>query len=341
MLMAEAQAYFRTAFAAGRLAHAYIIVGPPRGAAADFATFAMQLVACKGGGASPCGQCDSCRQIAARTFPDAFWLRPMKKSRVISVDQMRRGPPGTDNKIPPPYFIPWLNETALLGGWKFGVIEFADRLNNAAANALLKTLEEPPPQTLLLLLTDAPQALLPTITSRCESIALSSPPAELEPKYFEPLLGLLSSIGATGPFAANAYSQKALAILEEMRGEAEEEAKAEAADTEDEGVNVDKDEEEARVTALYRQKRSLLIVTIQRWLRDLLAVAAAGADAPIHYAAYADIIRERAARIPLATAIANVEAVESLAAQLEERNLPDAMVFPYWFDRIDFGARRK
>lgn len=340
MLATEAQNYFRTAFAAGRLAHAYIVVGPPRGEAADFATFAMRLVTCREPDA-PCGHCDGCRQIASRTFPDAFWLRPMKKSRVISVDQMRRGPPGSENKIPPPYFIPWLNETALLGGWKFGVIEFADRMNQAAANALLKTLEEPPPQTLLLLLTDAPQALLPTIVSRCETIALSSPPAELEPKHLEPLLELLSSIDATGPFAANAYAQKVLAILAEMRAEAEAEAKAEAADTEDEGVNIDKDEEEARITALYRQRRSLLVATIQRWLRDLLAVVAAGDAAPIHYSAYAGAIRERAANVPLAAAIANVEAVESLATQLEERNLADAMVFPYWLDRIDFGAMRK
>ncbi|MBR0056676.1 MAG: hypothetical protein IJP66_05045 [Kiritimatiellae bacterium] len=337
MLISEAQNFFRVAAAAGRLAHAYIVVGPPRGAAGDFARFAMRLVSCREP-SPPCGHCDACRQIDSRTFPDAFWLSPMKTSRVISVDQMRRGPPERKNPFDPPYFIPWLNETSLRGGWKFGIIEFADRMNGAAANALLKTLEEPPPLTMLLLLTDAPQALLPTISSRCETLALSAPPAELPPEYLNPLLSLLSSIDAAGPFASSAYAQKILAILADMNAAAEAEARAESAETEDDGLAIDKDEEKARVSAIYRQKRSLLVETIQRWLRDLLAVAAGGPDAPIHYRDHADAIRERAARIPLANALANIEAVQNLFAQLEERNLPDSAVFPYWFDRIDFGT---
>lgn len=340
MLIPEAQRYFRHAVASGRMAHAYIVIGPPRGEAANFATFAMQLVACREPNA-PCGDCPACRQIAARTYPDAFWLRPMKKSRIISVDQMREGPPGHHNDFDPPYFLPWLNETSLMGGWKFGVIEYADRMQAPAANALLKTLEEPPAETLILLLTDTPQALLPTIVSRCEEISLSVPPPELEDKYFRPLMELLSSVKRQGAFAANAYSQKILAILAEMREDAEREADEAADDTEEGGVSIDKDEENALATALYRQKRALLIVTIQRWLRDILALSAAGDGAPVHYGAYADTLRERAARVPLANALANIEAVESLAGQLESRNLADAAVFPYWLDRIDFGGPTK
>ena len=339
MLISEAKNYFRTAFAAGRLAHAYIVVGPPHGEAADFATFAMQLATCKAGRDAPCGHCDACRQIASHIFADTFWLRPMKKSRIISVQQMRQGT--TENKIPPPYFIPWLNETSLLGGWKFGIIESADRMNSAAANALLKTLEEPPPETLLLLLTDAPQALLPTIISRCETISLSTPPQELEEKYFDPLMELLSSMEFSGPFAANAYSQRILAILAEMREDAEKEASAEADESAEDGLDVDGDEEDARVSAIYRQKRSLLVTTLQRWLRDIMAASAAGEAAPLHYPKFASAIRERAARVPLASALANIEAVENLSVQLEERNIPDSAGFPYWLDRIDFGAPRK
>ncbi|MBR3086321.1 MAG: hypothetical protein IKH04_07950 [Kiritimatiellae bacterium] len=340
MLVSEARDFLRHAKASGRMAHAYTIVAPPRAEGADFAKFAMKLLACRGENA-PCGECAACRQIDSGAFPDAFWLRPAKKSRIISVDQMRRGPPEHRNDFDPPYFLTWLGETALLGGWKFGIIEFADRMNEAASNALLKTLEEPPPETLMLLLTDTPQALLPTIVSRCEEVALTLPPAELEARHFEPLMALLSSMDYRGPFAAHAYSQAILAILAKMQAEAEEEAGNEADATEEGGVKVDKDEEKAIVASLYRQKRSVLVATLQRWLRDILAIAAAGDAAPIHYSQFADSLRERASRIPLSAALANIEAVEELSIQLEARNLPDSTVFPYWLDRIDFGGSSK
>lgn len=340
MLISEARDFLRHAKASGRMAHAYTIVAPPRAEGADFAKFAMKLLACHADNA-PCGECDSCRQIDSGSFPDAFWLRPAKKSRIISVDQMRRGPPERHNDFDPPYFLTWLGETALLGGWKFGVIEFADRMNEAASNALLKTLEEPPPETLLLLLTDTPQALLPTIVSRCEELALTLPPAELEPRHFEPLMALLSSMDYHGPLAAHAYSQAILAILAKMQAEAEEEVGSEADATEDGGVKMDKDEEKAIVAARYRQKRFLLVATLQRWLRDILAIAAAGDSAPLHYSQFADSLRERASRIPLSVAMANIEAIEELFIQLESRNIADSTVFPYWLDRIDFGGSSK
>lgn len=81
----------------------------------------------------------------------------------------------------PPYLLPWLSDTAFAGGWKVVVLAGADRLTNEAANAFLKMLEEPPPKTLILLLTDAPQALLPTIRSRCQRIDLDEPPSWTSP----------------------------------------------------------------------------------------------------------------------------------------------------------------
>lgn len=338
MLIEEAKRLFKSAFAAGRLSHAYIVVGPPRGAAAGFATFAMQMLVCEGL-EKPCGICEACKKIAEQKFPDVMWLRPMKKSRVISVDQMRRGPPDTKNDIPPPYFLTWLSETSMLGGWKFGVVEYADRMNTSAQNALLKTLEEPPADTMLLLLTDKPQMLLPTIISRCGMVTLSSPPQELDEKYRVPLLELLSTIREGGAFAAYAYSQKILAMLAEMQKEAEQEAKAEAAKSEESGIDVESDEKKERESALYRQKRSLLVETIQRWLRDLLAVVAAGKEAPVHYAEYREALATQASKVTLSAALANIEAVESLYTQLEARNMADSAIFPYWLDRIDFGVR--
>ena len=81
-------------------------------------------------------------------------IEPEKKSRVIAVDAVR----ALNHRI---------QTSSFAGGWKVAVIKYADRLNDQAANAFLKTLEEPPARTLLLLLTDAPQSLLPTVVSRC------------------------------------------------------------------------------------------------------------------------------------------------------------------------------
>ena len=65
-----------------------------------------------------------------------------------------------------------METTAFSGGWKVGIIVGADRMQNAAANAFLKSLEEPPPKTLYLMLTDQPDAILPTIVSRSQRIDL-------------------------------------------------------------------------------------------------------------------------------------------------------------------------
>jgi DNA polymerase-3 subunit delta' len=88
------------------------------------------------------------------THPDFFWIRPAKKMRQIGVDAMRE-------------LIRGLQHSSRMGGCKVAIIHEADRMNTAAANAFLKTLEEPPPQTHLILITERPYALMETIRSRC------------------------------------------------------------------------------------------------------------------------------------------------------------------------------
>lgn len=332
MLLEDAKALARHAFASGRLAHAYMLVGSPRGIAVEMAVFMLQLLACQAENA-PCGHCDVCRQIAARTWCDNLWVYPMKKSRVISVDQMRRG--SGENKIPPPYLLPWLSESSFAGGWKAAVLAGADRMNEAAANAFLKMLEEPPPRTLLLLLTDAPQLLLPTIRSRCQHFDLSEPPVELPEPWHEEVLSILKSEEQTGPLAATSMAMRLQSVLAEMRAAAEKEAEAEL--SEETGVEVESDEQEAHISALYRESRSLLILTLQRWFRDLLVLRAGGDASTVHYQAYLDTLSRRAKRLTLSQALANLDGIDSLARQLE-RSIPEATVLPYWLDRMTLGA---
>ncbi len=317
---------------AGRLAHAYLVVGSPRGDAADLATHVAQKLCCPAAEA-PCGQCDTCRQIAAKTWCDTLWVYPMKKSRVISVDQMRDSP---GNKMSPPYLIPWLTETSFTGGWKVAVLAGADRMNEAAANAFLKVLEEPPAQTLIFLLTDAPQQLLPTIRSRCQRIDLAEPPVELPEPHRTRILAALAGMRSSGPLAASALAAKLVAVLNELKASVEGEVSREI-DAESDELDVEKDEIEARVSARYREYRALFMLALQRWLRDLLVLCAGGDEASLNYPEYVETLRARARNLTLSQALSNIGYAEGIARQAE-RTLPESAILAYWLDRMSLGA---
>ena len=136
----------RQAFAAGRPANGYIVLGPVRSEGTQLAEWLGRHLL----GDLP--------TVAEHTHPDMPWFEPVKKSRVIDVETMKE-------KI-----LPFLQQTSLSGGWKIAVIVSADRMNSAAANAFLKTLEEPAPKTVSLLLADSPDDFLPTVVSRCQVI---------------------------------------------------------------------------------------------------------------------------------------------------------------------------
>ena len=316
----------------GRLAHAYLVAGSPRGDAAGLATHMAQKLSCREANA-PCGECDVCRQIAAKTWCDTLWVYPMKKSRVISVDQMRDSP---GNPMPPPYLIPWLGETSFSGGWKVAVIAGADRLNEAAANAFLKVLEEPPAKTLILLLSDAPQQLLPTIRSRCQRIDIAESAAELPEPYRSRILAALAGARSTGPLAAAALAAKLSSVMNAVKDSVEGEVKGEV-DAESDEIDQDKNEIEARVSSRYREYRALFMTALQRWFRDLLILRAGGDESSLCYPEYIDTLRARARNITLSQALANIGYVEDVARQAD-KTLPESTVLAYWLDRMSLGT---
>ncbi|MAP22410.1 MAG: DNA polymerase III subunit delta' [Alteromonadaceae bacterium] len=106
-----------------------------------------------------CGQCQSCKLVSAGTHPDHHVLESEKQ---LGVDAIRSG-------------IAKLNSTAQIGRHKVLLIPVADKMTEAASNALLKTLEEPTDNTYLILITSNLNALLPTILSRCEKHQLALP----------------------------------------------------------------------------------------------------------------------------------------------------------------------
>ena len=101
--------------------------------------------------------------------PDLFTLRPAKKARFINVGKRGAEEPNTMRHL-----IRELNQSSNQGGYKVAVVYEADRMRAAAGNAFLKTLEEPPPQTVILLLSTRPYELIETIRSRCFQFKIPS-----------------------------------------------------------------------------------------------------------------------------------------------------------------------
>lgn len=165
--------FLNKSVASGRLAHAYLFAGPAhlgkRLAALEFAKTLQCLdnVVDSGDKASYfeyCEECASCRQINNSSHPDVLVVEPIKeeikgktKEKEISIEQIRQ----VRQKI---------GLFAYYGQYKIVIIAQAEKMSGEAANALLKTLEEPPDKTIIILISSAPKGLLPTIISRCLSI---------------------------------------------------------------------------------------------------------------------------------------------------------------------------
>jgi len=152
----------RRALQAGRLPHALLIHESP-GAGGDWlAAWCAQLVLCAHPARAPCGECAQCRRVAQGGHPDLMWARPEEEGKALRIEQVRE-------------LSAELALTSHGGGYKVGVLSPADALNRFAANALLKTLEEPPARTLLVLVATQPSRLPPTILSRCQRLRVRSP----------------------------------------------------------------------------------------------------------------------------------------------------------------------
>ena len=302
------------AIALGRPANGYLVVGSIRGQAMEFAERILSDV---------CGGL-----VRERANPDVHWLLPAKKTRIISVDMMR------ERLVDP------ISRTSFSGGWKAGVIVGADRLNDSSGNAFLKTLEEPPPRTLFLLLTELPEQVLTTVVSRCQRIDLDDARSrKLSEPHFSQVLDALSAPGSSGAASRMALAARLAAVLAELKSEAGEEIEASIADARKNGPGeeVSKDEFEAMVLSLYIERRADFMRLVVSWFRDIMAVALAGDDAPLANEPRRHAIVACAARLTPAVAFRNVEAVDALF-RMFGRNMPEEPALAAFVQRLSFEA---
>ena len=153
-----------------RMAHAYLLVTSNPDYRAEFPLLLAALRVCEqilpeGG---PCLQCSECRQLLGGIYPDYHILSPTSKAREIVIGK-DSGDPDTLRWFESQFHL----SSVSASGWKVGVIQEADTMNESAQNAFLKTLEEPPGKCLFILTTGRPSALLPTIRSRCQPLILT------------------------------------------------------------------------------------------------------------------------------------------------------------------------
>ena len=251
--------YLRSAQERDRLAHAYLITGPSGSGKRRLAGMIAGLV----NGAAP-------EKVFAGAAADVHLASPESKSRRIAIDQIRT-------------LEHALQMRSNSGGRKVAIISDADRMGSQAANAFLKTLEEPPNNSLLLLLSSIPEVLPDTIISRCLTLQLAAPnDVELSTEEHE-LLELLQSVAveksAAGVHLAYQLAQGLQRLLGRMRAAIVEEnaasSKAEEAhykQTTDARNWLESREEhfKALTESVYLQRRAELVEILFRWWADVL-----------------------------------------------------------------------
>jgi len=157
--------HMQNALATKNISHAYIINGEKNSGKEFIAKIFAMAMQCEKGGTDPCMECHSCKQAAGQNHPDIISVTH-EKPNTIRVDDIREQV-NADILIKP-----------YQGPKKIYIINEAEKMNAAAQNAILKTLEEPPEYGVIILLTSNIEAMLPTILSRC--IVLNMKPADDE-----------------------------------------------------------------------------------------------------------------------------------------------------------------
>lgn len=254
---ATAVEHLRRAHKQNRLAHAYLITGPVGSGKRNVASELARIV---NGGAM--------ENVVASRVPGIFVAEPESKSRRIVIEQIRE-------------LEHSLQMQAGNGRRKIAIISEADRLQPQAANAFLKTLEEPPKNSLLLLLTALPETLPDTIVSRCIAIPLSpgatEEPAEEITAMVE-LLGQAANEKVWNVQIGYRLAQGILRLLADIREEIKAKTNAALKDEEaryrhaTDGAWLDDREEyyKALSESLYLQRRAAVIEILFQWWSDAL-----------------------------------------------------------------------
>lgn len=156
--------------------HALMLSGPQGIGKRHLAQALAQRVLClTPASGTACGKCRVCELLKAGSHPDFMRLEPEEPGKAIRIDEVRA-------------LTQTLGQTAQQGGYKVVIVDPAEAMNVNAANALLKSLEEPAANTLLILISHSPSLVMPTIRSRCQIHLLPLPSADQVLSWLTPLM---------------------------------------------------------------------------------------------------------------------------------------------------------
>ena len=266
----------------GRLAHAYLMTGPDLEVLETAARLLAKTLNCEtpprrsstGLGLDSCDACPTCRKIDQDNHPDVHTVRPESKTRIITIDQMR-------------HLMQTIQLKPSQSRWKVASIVAADRLNEQAANAFLKTLEEPPGDSVLILLSTDPQRLLETILSRCLRLNFSGEWGPAQEPATRAWLKEFSQLAAQGSrtllsryLLLSVFLNRLSALRETIAGHLT--ARSPLSHHEDVDPHLKEkweDELTAAIEADYRYQRQRMLTGLQWWFRDVwLSTLQAGGE---------------------------------------------------------------
>jgi DNA polymerase III subunit delta' len=306
-----------------RLGHAYLFSGDNLEHLELVARTLAKTLNCeecrsRAGAPDSCDRCLSCRKIDASTHPDVQWVRPESKSRVIVIDQMRE-----------------LMQTIFLkpteAEYKVAVIAGADRLNSQAANAFLKTLEEPPARSILILLSTEPGRILETILSRCLRLSFGGESKRFQDEGFIAWLKQFSetAVAERGSLLSryrllSVLLNRLAALKETVDTDLSARSPLEKYDDLDPKLRERwEDELTAAIEAEYRRQRADLLTGLQFWLRDVW-LQTLGSGELLAFPALKQPTEALASRIDAPAACGNLRVMERLQRQLNS-NVQEAL----------------
>ncbi|HYT92887.1 MAG TPA: DNA polymerase III subunit delta' [Gemmataceae bacterium] len=263
---------FERAVRRGRLAHAYLFAGPPGVGKRLFARELARALLCEGKAHGPqpvglnaCDHCTACALVDANTHPDFFAVARPEGSNELPIEVMRELCRG-------------FALTSSRGRGKVCVLDDADDLNDASANCFLKTLEEPPPRSVFILVGTGSERQLPTIVSRCQVVRFAPLPEATVTEILQgqelpdtALIPRLARLAGGSPGQALALAEPALWVF---RRQLLEKLLRPQPDT----VALSRDwmhfvEEAGKESGLQRRRAALVLRLLIEFFKDALAVS--------------------------------------------------------------------